>query len=367
MPPFKPRLIVIDPAVRDHPVTRRVLETATGVPCLIQQAPPSLAGSATDPTGYGKRVWFLTASPGTMVKECPATPLQLCCRYRVINLISNCPIDCSYCILQGYLTDPYITVNVNLEDVFTQIDLHTPADPHHTIRFGTGELSDSLALESYTGFCRELVTFFSARKNSFFEIKTKYHDVKSLLDLDPKGRAGVSWSVNPEEIIRLEEHGASTLKQRLTAARACQKQGYLVGFHFDPIFHYPGWEQGYRSAVEAIVSAVDTRRISWISLGGFRYPAFLKPAVQERFPDSRILLGELFPGPDGKYRYFKQLRIQLYRTIVAWLRNYDPELFIYFCMESPDVWEAVLGAAPESRDELDQRFSQHLRRIWQRT
>jgi len=361
---FKPRLIVIHPDVSRHPVTKGILEKTKHIPFVIQAAPPPASGSINDPVGYGKRIWFLTASPGNLVKECPATPHQLCCRYRVINLITNCPIDCSYCILQGYITNSYITIHINLKDVYEQIDMHLASHPHHIVRFGTGELSDSLALEAYTGFCQELVHFFKHRNKAFFEIKTKYHDVERLLELEPEGNIGVSWSINPEEIIRQEEHGASTLKQRLKAAQRCQEKGYLIGFHFDPIFHYPEWEQGYRSVIDRIFSRVDTRRISWISLGGFRYPTFLKSAVQERFPESRILLGELFPGPDGKFRYFKQLRIELYRKIVSWLRHHDPQLFIYFCMESPDVWTAVFGEAPESRDHLDQRFSQHLQRIW---
>ena len=159
------------------------------------------------------------------MKECPATPIQLCCRYRVINVITNCPIDCSYCILQGYINNPFISIYVNIEDIKEQVRSYLSTDPHHIFRFGTGELSDSLALERYTGFSRELAGFFRAQKNAFFEIKTKSHHVENLLDLDPQSTIGISWSVNPEYVIRKEERGASSLAQRLEAARPLSGPG----------------------------------------------------------------------------------------------------------------------------------------------
>jgi len=33
-------------------------------------------------------------------------------------------------------------------------------------------------------------------------------------------------------------------------------------------------------------------------------------------------------------------------------------------MESPDVWQAVLGECPEDREELDRRFAQRIRDLW---
>jgi len=364
MPVFKPRRIYIHPSVVDNPVAENIVHYFPDVPHEVQDKPGRIPEAEPDPVKKGKRIWFLTASPGQLVRECPATPLQLCCRYRVINLITNCPIDCSYCILQGYINNPCITIHVNLEDIKTQVRHYVKTDPHHIFRFGTGELSDSLALEEYTGFSGHLARFFLDLDNGFFEIKTKFHRVENLLELDPQGKIGVSWSVNPEDIIRVEERGASPLELRLSAALKCQEKGYLIGFHFDPIIYYPEWEQGYRNVVESIYSAINPEKMTWISLEGFRYPSFLKPVIQERFPESPILLGELFPGPDGKYRYLKSMRIEMYRKVVGWIRKFDPEVFIYFCMESPEVWKAVFGHHPANRNELDRQFARRIRLLW---
>jgi spore photoproduct lyase len=182
--------------------------------------------------------------------------------------------------------------------------------------------------------------------------------------MNPRGRIGISWSVNPQEIVHEEEKGASSLKARLTAAADCQERGYLVGFHFDPIIFCSDWDKKYREVVDMIFTALDPVKITWISLGGFRYPAFLKPVIRERFPESRILLGELFPGPDGKYRYLRRLRTEMYRTIVARIKHYDPHAFIYLCMESQEMWDAVFGQHPSSRDELDHQFAERIRYLW---
>ena len=364
MSQFKPRKIFIHPAVFDHHITQQILNTVSDVPREMMEKPAIDTQLAVDPVVQGKMIWFLTSSLGPLVKECPATPQQLCCKYRVINIITNCPIDCSYCILQGYINNPFITIHVNLEDIKSQVKDLLQTDLHHIFRFGTGELSDSLALEEYTGFSSQFASFFLSQENGFFEIKTKSHHIEELLRLDPQGRVGISWSVNPEDIIQQEEKGASTLALRLKAATRCMEKGYLIGFHFDPLILYPGWEEQYHAVVSTIYASLKPDRIMWISLGGFRYPRFLKPIIRERFPQSKILLGELFPGPDGKFRYLKSLRIKMYRKMVGWIRTYDPTQFIYLCMESPEVWEKVFGFHPANRNELDRLFAERIRELW---
>ncbi len=103
---FKPQKIFIHPAVLNDQITQGIVEKLPEIPVEVRARPRIETEEGTDPVEAGKRIWFLTFSPGQLVKECPASPGQLCCRYRVINIITNCPIDCSYCILQGYLTIP---------------------------------------------------------------------------------------------------------------------------------------------------------------------------------------------------------------------------------------------------------------------
>ena len=72
----------------------------------------------------------------------------------------------------------------------------------------------------------------------------------------------------------------------------------------------------------------------------------LKPVIAQRFPDSKIVYGEFITGLDNKMRYFKPLRIALYRQMVDWIRDAAPDVTVYFCMEDDEVWEKTMGWVP---------------------
>src|SRR5207247_9502446 len=103
----------------------------------------------------------------------------------------------------------------------------------------SGQITDSLSLEPYIRLDREVVTFFAEQSNALLELKTKSGCVDGLLALDPKDRVVVSWSMNPQRVIDLDEHETASLEERLGAAHRCQESGYRLGFHFDSIVEYP--------------------------------------------------------------------------------------------------------------------------------
>jgi spore photoproduct lyase len=156
----------------------------------------------------------------------------------------------------------------------------------------------------------------------------------------------ISWSLNPPEIITQEEKGAPNLESRLQAAKSCERAGYKIGFHFDPVIHYPDWESGYRFVVQEIPKFVAPESIAWISLGALRYPPQLNKLIKQRHRKSRAPFGELFQGKDGKLRYLKVIRQEMFRKIVQWIREVDPGIFVYLCMESPEIWDYVFGEVP---------------------
>jgi len=289
----------------------------------------------------------LALSPyrGRLVEACPASPGARCCRYRVINLVSGCPLDCSYCVLQGYLNRPTIHVFPDLEKVFREVDAELADSPAHPLRYGTGELSDSLALDHLTGFSAELVEFFGNRPRCWFELKTKTVNVGNLLGLNKApSNIVVSWSVNPQSVIDSEEAGAPAIAQRLAAARLVQEKGFHLGFHFDPVFHFRGWEDHYRKLVEDIYAVARPGNVAWISLGCLRFSPWLMPYFHERFSRHPLLAGELHPvPPDGKYRYPQAVRIDIYRKLYRWIRDFDPEVYVYLCMENAAAFRWALG------------------------
>lgn len=311
-----------------------------------------------DGFGAAKRTLYLTRHKGDFFKKCPGSEGQVCCNYFVINFASNCPMDCSYCYLQEYLADnSALKIFSNVNDLIDEADRMLARHRGVFFRVGTGEITDSLALEPYTGMMGELIPYFAEQPNVLLELKTKSDRVESLFDLDPKGRVVVGWSMNPQRVIDLDEHGTASLTERLNAARLCQEAGYRLGFHFDPMIEYPGWETDYESMLEQTFATIDWRKLSWLSLGVLRQTPALKRTMRERFPGSALLAGEQVLCPDGKMRYFQPLRVEMYRKMVHWIRRAAPTVKIYLCMESRQVWEQVFGFAPACEKELGNQMA----------
>ncbi len=362
--PFRIEKIYLDEKAERDWVSQAVLKGLPNIPVERVQDKKSLIKqylSMQDPIGVGKTLLLLTRFYGRRLKPCPGTSRHICCGYHVINAITNCPMDCSYCVLQGYLNNPFLTLYTNWDELLQEVDTFLSGDPRSLLRLGTGELSDSLALDSIFPLSQVLVPFFAERNNGVLELKTKSAEVDHLFHLNHQGKTVISWSLNPQKMIEEEEIRTASLRERIDAAKRCQGAGYPIGFHFDPILYYEGWEKGYQETILSLFNKIDPQKVIWISLGGFRYPPQLKGIAKERFPNTKIFLGELFPGKDAKFRYLKEIRVEMYQKMLGWLREVNPDLFIYLCMESKEVWEKVFGWAPSNSNHLNHLFEQRLK------
>ncbi|MEX0802803.1 MAG: radical SAM protein [Candidatus Binatia bacterium] len=353
---FEPQEIVVERGCEAKPMFSNLTRALPHTPLRFVDALPA-EGAATEPStakfDAAKKRLYLAKHKGEFLKKCPGSDGQVCCNYFVINFASNCPMDCSYCYLQEYLAqNPALKAYANVDDLLTEAEQLLGKHRRYFFRIGTGEITDSLALDPYIGFTREVVPFFAEQPNVLLELKTKSNCIEELLHLDPKGRVVVSWSMNPQPVIDAEEHGTASLQERLQAARLCQDAGYRLGFHFDPMVEYPNWEHDYEEMVERLFETVDWKRISWLSMGVLRNTPGLKRAIRERLPQTRLITGEQVLGPDGKLRYFQPLRIEMYRKMLRWIRRSAPTVKIYLCMESKQVWEKVFGYAPSCEKEL---------------
>ena len=127
----------------------------------------------------------------------------------------------------------------------------------------------------------------------------------------------VSWSINPEPVVQREEHKTASLAARLRAAQRCRAAGYKIGLHFDPLLYYPDWEADYEPFVAQVFNTLAPGDVTYMSMGSLRFPPALKDVVRERFPKSRLMYAELVPGADGKMRYFKPLRTEMYAKMLC--------------------------------------------------
>ncbi len=314
---------------------------------------PDIEGRYPDNLTLGKHHLLLCRNRGRFFKPCPATREYTCCEYQVLNIGMGCPMDCVYCILQAYLNNPWISFFVNIEDLFAELNQAFIADPNTFFRIGTGEFADSLALDTLTAFSPVLVDYMRDKQHAVLELKSKSVVIDNLMGLEHGGRTVVAWSLNSPPIMEHEEIRTASLEERLAAAARVAEWGYRLAFHFDPIIWHDGWQEGYRSTIRRLFEVVPADRIAWISLGALRYLPSLKTIAGSRFPGSTFFYEEFIDGLDGKYRYFRSQRVEMYKLIVDELAKHaGPATCIYFCMESDNIWQEVFGFAPDEKGGL---------------
>ena len=345
--------LYIDRQVLHFPLVISIRSRIPNVPVSVVDSSKEVYKSvlsSDNPIQKGKTILFLTRNKGTFIKPCPGTRSYTCCGYQILHMGTFCTMDCSYCILQAYFHPPLLQYFVNHDELLLELDR---LFLNKTLtRIGTGEFTDSMIWDNLTDLSDLLVSKFSKQCRAVLELKTKTVNIKTLKALHHNHKTIVSWSLNTSRIIKNEERHTASLSARLRAAAKCESWDYPLGFHFDPLLIYDGCEEEYMQVVEQLFANVSSKNIVWISLGTFRFMPSLKSIIQKRFPDSKIIYGEFISGMDGKMRYFKALRIDLYRKMVACIREYAPDVLIYLCMEDDEVWQKSLGFIPSDRGGL---------------
>lgn len=343
--------LYIDREVTETPETMAI-RSRLGVPAVIVQDAGDVfetVSSANDPVRKGKESLYLTRNKGAFVRTCPGTRHYTCCGYKILHIGTFCTMDCAYCILQSYFHPPMLQYFVNQDKMTAELDLLF--SEKKVSRIGTGEFTDSMIWE-WTGLSEHLVPQFSKQSHAVLELKTKTTAVSSLKQLNHNRKTILAWSLNTNAVIASEERHTAPLSARLRAAATCESWGYPLAFHFDPMIIYEGCEDAYMQVVEQMFSYVSADNVVWISLGSFRFMPSLKPIIQQRFPRSKIIYGEFITGTDGKMRYFKPLRIRLYRKVASRIKEIAPDVPVYFCMEDDEVWEKSLGFVPSEKGGL---------------
>ncbi len=342
---FQPEALFVEHEARDYPLTQGILAR---LPHLPVQFIDSYHNMAVQKLGINRRIaeekraLILAVKKGELVKHVERdlfrpTPNE----YYIIHSM-GCPFDCEYCFLYDYLDHQRPTIFVNLPDLLAR--LHEVIDAHTgegELIFHAGEFSDALAYDHLTNLSQPFVELFAQKNTARLEMRTKSDYVENLLGLEHRGRTVVSWTFNAHEVAKGIEHHTASLASRIAAARRVQEHGYWVGLRFDPLVWFPEWRAGYREMIAQIFTSLDPEKISDVSLGVFRATPGLKHVVQQRVRRSWLLTGEMVLCTDGKYRYSKPVRREMYRAIVGWIREYAPQMKIESCMESPEVAAAL--------------------------
>lgn len=309
-----------------------------------------------DFVSQGEDCLYLKSYKGEFLRFCPGTKYYRCCGYRILHIGENCPLNCSYCILKAYFQDRVLKVWANQEELKEEFQRVVGGSPKTLYRFGTGEFTDSLALEPLTEYSRDLIFFLSRFSNVRLELKSKVADLSWMDAVEYPEQILPAWSLNSPEVVETQEDRADTLEDRLQAAQICASQGFRVCLHFDPILYYPDWKKGYLEAVDMIFDYLRPEQIAYLSLGSFRCMPDLKDYITRNWPDAQYIYQEYIIGKDGKLRLLRPLRVEQFRAIVNRLKKYGVGHQIYFCMESDQVWKSVLGYTPAQLGGLDRHL-----------
>ena len=355
---YKPSRILVEKEVLELGRTTRILEQFPDVPHEVVENYDSRTDSAIPQTGdyitKAKKTLYLKRFKGSPIKLCPGFSDQLvCCNYHIMDFVENCPFECVYCILQAVLNRPVITLHVNTGEIIEKVTGVIKSRPEQNFRVGTGEFSDSFALEHILGVNTDLVETFAELPNALLELKTKSSNVDSLIGLNHQGRTVVSWSMSTKYAGKHIEYMTAPPMERIAAAARLVKAGYYTAFHFDPLIVHDGWEEGYREIIGELFDQVPVDKIGWISMGSLRYMPKLKEIAESRFPNSDIFANEFVNCEDGKTRYFRPIRQDLHKVVYEIIREYNSDIPVYICMDNNQTWQKILKDTPRDNNAME--------------
>ncbi len=332
--------IFIDHSVKNSLIAKTVVENSNDIDIFYVDS------AELNDESLERECVYLLKYKGSFFRKCPGTKFYNCCGYKIIHIGEGCPLNCSYCILKAYFSHQSIKVWANIEDLF--IELRDIFSQNKLYRVGTGEFTDSLALEFLTNYSKYLIEFLSNFDNVILELKSKICDLSWIDSVKDVKKVLPAWSLNSVDIPPREEYLTSSLEERLQSAKECAQLGFRVCLHFDPIIYYPGWEKGYMKTIEMIFDYLKPQDIAYLSLGSFRGMPQLFDFIEKNWPETDYIYhGEFILGIDGKLRLFRPLRVKQFRFMVDNLKKYGVSKQIYFCMESDEIWKATLGYTPK--------------------
>jgi spore photoproduct lyase len=351
--------VYIHDAAWESNVSRRVRSILKTQAIRVDEKPFSENGGqlSAKEFDHSKKRLYVAPHQGHFFRKCPGTQGAACCNYFVLNLGSQCNMNCTYCYLQSYINSPMTQIYSNIDDALLELDNLILKNPQSAFRVGTGETIDSLSLDDLTHYSVRLVEWFSRHPKLTCEFKTKSDNISNFLNLNHVGNVVVSFSINPEEIISKFEFRTASLKRRLAAARASADQGFPVAFHIDPMIYVENWRVLYSDLVDEIVDLFETHEIKWISVGALRFQPAMKDMMRERFGvHAPSTTGELFLSSDGKLRYDQRLRSEMFNSVITRFKKADPRYPVFLCMETPETWLNTFEATPRQVQNIEDLF-----------
>jgi len=186
------------------------------------------------------------------------------------------------------------------------------------------------------------VPFFAEHLWARLTLLTKSAHVNRLLDLEHRGHSILSWSVNPPEVSAIFEENVPSIDERLEAMRLVAGRGYPVRAIMMPIIPIDGWEEAYTAFTDRLLRTVAIQRLT---LGGICIYRSARDLMERKMGMRNVVsehIDATFPkAGDGRARYSRDLRHEVYSLVIERARRLRPDLEIALCLEEEALWEST--------------------------
>ena len=243
--------IYVEPAAAELPRGRQVLERwpdATRVEVASHWNVPELHGDETNVARWVriKREALVLG----VKKSLAARPNGRSADFIAPSTANGCAMACAYCYVprrKGY-SNP-ITVFANIEQITGYLERHVrrqgvkPApnqcDPQAWV-YDIGENSDCSVDAEVSDNVDDLVALFRGLPSAKASFATKNVN-RRLLDLDPRGRTRIRFSLMPGRVAKVLDVRTSPVPERLAALDDFVAAGYEVHVNLSPVVVHEDW------------------------------------------------------------------------------------------------------------------------------
>ncbi len=267
----------------------------------------------------------------------------------------GCLHRCDYCDI-----GTFFNIMLNLEELVERVDALVQANPWLQL-YKYDNHTDTITLEPEYGASELMVGYFARQPDRYLMLYTKSANVDHLLELDHRGHTIICWSQSCETTSRLIEKGAATCSERIAAAEACQRAGYIVRGRFSPIVPVKNWREENAAMIEEYLTRVRPDVITmdtfkWLapekvgeildlSLWDDEYQGYVeKFAAMDPTERPRPII------PQGKQLFPDEARAAIYRFFLQEIRKFAPEVPVSLCGETPDMWQELAAELHMSPD-----------------
>ncbi len=265
----------------------------------------------------------------------------VCHSARQLHSINGCPFRCAYCWFGGLCR-----IFVNIEEYVEHLDEICALDPEQRL-YKWDNQTDVTAFEPEWGASRLLVEYFAEKPGKYLQIYTgKSDNIDDLLNVDPKGKTIIQWSLSPRTQSTRIEPETAPWDRRVEAARKCHEAGYITRFRFSPMIPVRNWRAEYAELLDLVFARSSPDVISLCPLGWMDVDE-AESCLDPSLLDPRYVAAMKASAPFLKARGFTSgggrpiphdARAYFLKCVIDEIRKHSRTLPISLCLETVEMW-----------------------------